>query len=215
MRRGSIKLLHFKNKTDDYRYNNSKRPFASLWNQPEGPWKNAFHGLQNENHLSFIQIVRALAEGNGIRGISRIFEIDKNTALNYLKKAAYQCRRVTNYFLKDLHVEELQLDEMWSFVYKKEKNLTEEEYATYLEGDQWCWIAKDVQTQVIVQYELGKRTYQLAYDFILLSFIIKESRKFRFISSNCIELQFAIISLTFFPKKFSCQEIISRIHHFP
>jgi hypothetical protein len=80
--------------------------------------------LQHENHKSLIQIISAIAEGNGVRGISRIFEIDKNTVLNYLKKAAYQCRRVTNHFLKDLHVEELQLDEMWSFMFKKEKNLT-------------------------------------------------------------------------------------------
>ena len=149
-----------------YTYKYSKRPTVALWNITNIPCNNAFHGLQRKNHKLFIQIVRAFTEGNGVRGISRIFDVDKNTVLAYLKKAAYQCRRVTEHFLTNLHVEELQLDEMWSFVYKKEKNLTQEEYDGALIGDQWCWIAKDAQTKVIVQYEIGKRTYPLAFDLI-------------------------------------------------
>ncbi len=143
-----------------------KRPSAAIWKLPYSSWNNAFYGLWDNKHKLFVQIIRALAEGNGIRGISRIFEIDKNTVLKYLKRAAYQCRRVTNFFIREMHVEELQLDEMWSFVYKKEKNLEENDYISCLNGDQWCWIAKDVRTKVIVQYEIGKRTYQLASDLI-------------------------------------------------
>ena len=143
-----------------------KRPSAAIWKLPYSSWNNAFYGLWDNKHKLFIQIIRALAEGNGIRGISRIFEIDKNTVLKYLKLAAYQCRRVTNFFIREMHVEELQLDEMWSFVYKKEKNLEENDYISCLNGDQWCWIAIDVRTKVIVQYEIGKRTYQLASDLI-------------------------------------------------
>ena len=155
--------LH-KNYDSDYDY--LRRPKATVWDIPNKPWNNAFYGLQQKNHKLFIQVVKALAEGNGVRGISRIFDIDKNTVLQYLKKAAFQCRRVTNHFIQNIHVDELQLDEMWGFVYKKEKNLTEEEYESCLEGDQWCWIAIDTCTKVIVQYEIGKRTYNLANDLI-------------------------------------------------
>lgn len=144
----------------------SKRPKSTVWGIPSEPWNNAFYGLQRKNHRLFVQVVKALVEGNGVRGVSRIFDIDKNTVLQYLKRAAIQCRRVTNHFIQNIHVEELQLDEMWSFVYKKEKNLTEEEYELCLEGDQWCWIAIDACTKVIIQYEIGKRTYELANDLI-------------------------------------------------
>lgn len=144
----------------------SARPEAAIWKLPCGPWRNAFYGLQYEHRSTFVQIVRAFAEGNGVRGIGRIFTVDKNTVLEYLQRAAIQCRRITDLLLRGLHVKELQLDEMWSFVQKKEKNLTEEEYLSQMKGDQWCWVAKDVQTKVMVQYEIGRRTYALARDLI-------------------------------------------------
>lgn len=145
----------------------STRPRAAIWKPSwTGIWHNAFYSLHNKNHRLFVQIVRAFAEGNGVRGISRIFEVDKNSVLKYLERAACQCRRVTDLLINDLSVEEVQLDEMWSFVEKKEKNLTEQEYKLQLKGDQWCWVALDARTKVIVQYEIGKRTYCLARDLI-------------------------------------------------
>ena len=143
------------------------RPRTSLWEPPDdGPWHNAFYGLQHKNYRTFLQIVRAIAEGNGVRGTSRIFDVDKNTVLEYLRRAAVQCRRVTNLLVCNLRVEEMQMDEMWSFVCKKERNLSEEEYLSQLIGDQWCWRAEDARTKVIVQYEIGRRTYTLALDLI-------------------------------------------------
>lgn len=143
------------------------RPMASLWEPPDdGPWCDAFYGLQHNHYRLFVQVVRALAEGNGVRGIGRIFGIDKNTVLNYLERAARQCRRVTDLLIRDLHVVEAQMDEMWSFVFKKERNLSEEEYGSQLLGDQWCWRIEDARTKVIVNYEMGRRTYTLAVDLI-------------------------------------------------
>jgi len=144
----------------------SSRPAASVWEPHGGAWHNAFYGLPDKQHGVFVQIVRAFAEGNGVRGISRIFGVDKNTVLHYLRRAACQCRRVTDLLVQGLRVEELQLDEMWSFVYKKQKHLTPREYERQLKGDQWCWVAIDARTKVLVQYEIGKRTYRLARDLL-------------------------------------------------
>ena len=55
---------------------------------------------------------------------------------------------------------------MWSFVEKKEKHLTEAEYRSSLKGDQWCWSVVDARSKLIVQYEIGKRTYRLALDLV-------------------------------------------------
>jgi len=142
------------------------RPAASVWTPSSGPWRNAFHGLQHKHRGLFVQIVRALAEGNGVRGTSRIFDVDKNTVLAYLRRAGQQCRRVTDRLVRGLHVQEAQLDEMWSFVEKKEKHLTEEEYRSGLKGDQWAWGVLDACTKVLVQYEIGRRTYRLALDLL-------------------------------------------------
>lgn len=145
---------------------NLARPVASIWEPQDGPWHNPFYGLRHENYRDFVRIVRALAEGNGVRGTSRIFEVEENTVLDYLERAAHQCRRVTDLFVRDLHVVEAQMDEMWSFVYKKEKNLSEDEYLSQLMGDQWCARAEDVRKKVIVQYEIGRRNYRLVLDLV-------------------------------------------------
>jgi IS1 family transposase len=170
--------INLKNSDDDlelkdigkfasFNYQNTLRPITAVWNIQKDHYKrSAFYGIKKRNHKMFVQIIRALVEGNGIRGTARIFNVDKNTVLHYLKKAAYQCRSVTNYYIRNLYVEELQLDEMWGFVFKKEKNQTENEYLSCISGDQWCWIAIDVRHRLIVNYEIGKRTYQLADDLI-------------------------------------------------
>jgi hypothetical protein len=111
----------------NYHYWYLPRPKESIWQQDNTPWHNAFYGLPLNNHRIFVQIIYALSEGNGVRGASRIFNVHQDTVLRYLQRAGCQCRRISNYFLKNLHVEELQLDEMWSFVGKKEKRLTEQE----------------------------------------------------------------------------------------
>lgn len=67
------------------------------------------------------RVLKALAEGNGIRACARIFDIDKNTVALILEQAAAHCRRVSEELIKDYHLEECQLDELWSFVKKRKR----------------------------------------------------------------------------------------------
>ena len=68
--------------------------------------------------------MRALAEGNSLRGTGRIVEVDKDTVCDWLDRAGRHCRAVTTYLFDNLHITECQLDELWSFVRKKEAHLT-------------------------------------------------------------------------------------------
>jgi len=65
--------------------------------------------------------MRALAEGNSLRGTGRIVEVDKDTVCDWLDRAGRHCRAVTTYLFDNLHITECQLDELWSFVRKKER----------------------------------------------------------------------------------------------
>jgi len=65
----------------------------------------------------FETAVRALAEGNSIRATARIVQVDKDTACEWLDRAAQHCRLVMLYLWGDLHAIECQLDELWSFVH--------------------------------------------------------------------------------------------------
>ena len=53
-----------------------------------------------------------LAEGLGIRAPARVFEVAPNTVLDWLVEAAEHLRAFSAYFLCDLHVKPLQLDEL-------------------------------------------------------------------------------------------------------
>src|SRR5207302_10827082 len=54
------------------------------------------------------------AEGLGIRGTARVFEVDPNTVLHWLMEAAEQLRAFAQYFLHDLHLTQVQLDELYA-----------------------------------------------------------------------------------------------------
>src|SRR5205823_10011416 len=62
-----------------------------------------FHGKRASVEL-IVRVIACLAEGLGIRGTARVFEIDPNTVLSWLVEAAEQLQAFSQYFLRDLHL---------------------------------------------------------------------------------------------------------------
>jgi IS1 family transposase len=117
------------------------------------------------SHLSddaFETIAQSLAEGVGVSTTARIQKVDKKTVLLVLAKAAGQTEKVQNNLLRNLSVSECQLDEMWSFIGKKEKNLDALEKLQGVLGDAWIWTAFDAVNKVFVAHKIGKRTLPVA-----------------------------------------------------
>jgi transposase-like protein len=83
----------------------------------------AYAGIRTAE-ATFRQGVRQLAEGSSIRATARNVECDKDTVLHWLPRVGQHCLRLLDYFFRDLHLTECQLDELWTFVYKKEAHLT-------------------------------------------------------------------------------------------
>lgn len=106
----------------------------------------------------FETVTRALTEGVGVRSAARIFKVDKKTVLRVLARAADHAVKVSSSLLKDIVVSECQLDEMWSFIGKKEGHLDCLEGLEGILGDAWIWIAFDAVHKVVVAYVVGKRT---------------------------------------------------------
>ena len=102
--------------------------------------------------------MRALAEGNSLRGTGRIVEVDKDTVCDWLDRAGRHCRAVTTYLFDTLHITECQVDELWSFVRKKEAHLTVAEKVLALYGDAWVWIACSPGGTLVPAWVVGKRT---------------------------------------------------------
>lgn len=121
------------------------------------------------SHLAedvFATIAKSLAEGVGVAATARIQDVDKKTVLHVLAKAGDHAMQVNRCFLKDLEVSECQLDEMWSFIGKKEKNLDHIEKLQKILGDAWIWIAFDAINKITLAYNIGKRTLPYAISLI-------------------------------------------------
>jgi IS1 family transposase len=116
----------------------------------------AYLGLEADPAI-FETAVRALAEGNSLRATARIVQIDKDTACDWLDRAAHHCRLVTLYLWRDLHVTECQLDELWSFVHTKERNLPYAKLDCETYGDAWIWVAFAPVWRLVLAFVVGKR----------------------------------------------------------
>jgi IS1 family transposase len=121
----------------------------------------AYFNIQSEARIYTIAM-RALAEGNSLRGTGRIVGVDKDTVCAWLDKAGRHCRAVTAYLFNNLHITECQLDELWSFVHKKEGHLTALEKIRLLYGDAWVWIAFAPEWRLAPTFVIGKRLQENA-----------------------------------------------------
>lgn len=100
----------------------------------------------------------ALAEGLSIRATGRLLTLDKDTVCGWLPRLGEHCNGVMSYFFRNLHLSECQLDELWTFIYKKEDRLTPLEQLLGVYGDTWVWIAFSPVFKLVPAWVIGKRT---------------------------------------------------------
>jgi IS1 family transposase len=122
-----------------------------------------FHGKQAAVEL-IVRVLACLAEGLGIRATARVFEVDPNTVLHWLVEVAEQLRAFSAYFLCDLHVEQLQLDEVYAVLRaRKAGECSDDEAMKRLErSPSWVWTAMAPQSKLLVVVDLGSRTLAMA-----------------------------------------------------
>ena len=65
--------------------------------------------------------------------------------------------------LRNLPCKRMQADEIWSFVYPKQKNVPQEIRGKFGDGDVWTWTALDADTKLIVSWYVGTRDADAAY----------------------------------------------------
>jgi IS1 family transposase len=122
-----------------------------------------FHGKQAAVAL-IVRVLACLAEGLGIRATARVFEVAPHTVLEWLSEAAEQLRAFSAYFLCDLHLEQLQLDELYAVLRAvKDDDLSEDEAIARLErSPYWVWTAMDPKSKLLVVVDVGTRTLAMA-----------------------------------------------------
>ncbi|MFC1946575.1 IS1 family transposase [Chloroflexota bacterium] len=112
------------------------------------------------------QIIKVLCEGNSIRSTARITDSAVNTVVKLLRDVGNTCLKYQDEVMKDLPCQKLQCDEIWSFVYSKDKNVPEEHTGEFGYGDVWTFTAIDADTKLIPSWLVGERNTDCAYAFV-------------------------------------------------
>ncbi len=112
------------------------------------------------------QILALMVEGMSIRAITRLTGASKNTVAKLLADAGEACREYQDAHLRDLPCKRVQADEIWSFVYAKDKNLPPAMRGKYGVGSVWTWTALCADTKLVVSFHVGTRDADCAYEFL-------------------------------------------------
>lgn len=112
------------------------------------------------------RILSCLVDGNSIRATSRITGAAINTVINLLKDVAITFKEYQDKMLRNLPCKNIQVDEIWSFCYAKEKNVPSENKGQLGFGDVWTWTAIDAETKLVPCWLVGGRDAQYAKVFI-------------------------------------------------
>lgn len=110
-----------------------------------------------------VQIINLLVEGSSLRATSRICDVSINTVTKLLVDVGRACEKFHNETVKNLNSKRVQVDEIWSFVYAKEKNAPQDIDGA---GDAWTWTAIDADSKLIISYLVGDRSADTAQVFI-------------------------------------------------
>lgn len=112
------------------------------------------------------QILNALVEGMSIRSTERITHTHRDTIMGLLVEVGRHCQHVLDRQLRRFHSRVIQVDEIWTFVRKKQARLTDIERLDISIGDQYVFAALDADSKLVPTFLLGKRDGQTTLEFM-------------------------------------------------
>ena len=111
-------------------------------------------------------ILQMLVEGSSLRSISRITGASINTVSKLLVDAGNACAAFHDAHVVDVPSRRVQVDELWGFVYAKQKHVDAASKAPAGAGDAWTWTALDADSKLVVSWLVGARDGESAFHFM-------------------------------------------------
>ena len=113
-----------------------------------------------------VAVISALVEGCSVRSTSRLTGVAKGTILRLLAKVGRACAEFQETAIRNVPAKRVQIDEIWSFVGAKQKNVTEQNSARGAVGDVWTFVAIEAQTKLVLSWLVGSRDAGCATEFL-------------------------------------------------
>jgi IS1 family transposase len=110
-------------------------------------------------------VLRSLVEGNSIRATARMTGVARETVANLLRDVGAHCKNYHDRFVTGISTQRIELDEIWSFIGKKERRVLPEEIGQG-KGDIWTWVGMDSDTKLVIGYRVGDRDHHTGFAFV-------------------------------------------------
>src|ERR1035438_388853 len=99
-----------------------------------------------------IAVISALVEGCSVRSTVRMTGVSKGAVLRLLVSVGSACAEYQDRVIRNVAAKRVQVDEIWSFVGCKEKNVTEAKMAAGPCGDVWTFTAIEAQATLVLSW---------------------------------------------------------------
>jgi IS1 family transposase len=113
-----------------------------------------------------VAVISALAEGCSVRSTSRLTGVAKGSILRLLETVGAACAEYHDATVRNVKSKRVQVDEIWSFCYCKQKNLTLKIAEERIAGDVWTFTAIDADTKLAISWSVGQRDAGFASEFL-------------------------------------------------
>jgi IS1 family transposase len=111
-------------------------------------------------------VISSLIEGCSIRSTERMTGVHRDTIMRLLTKVGDGCEVIMDQFMRHLPCENIQVDEIWGYVGKKQRHITKHDNPLTT-GDMWTFVALDRDTKLVPAYRVGKRTAKNTQAFMI------------------------------------------------
>lgn len=113
-----------------------------------------------------IRILHCLVEGTSVRATARLCDVQPKTVLAMLKLAGENCERIMGRTVRNVKVADVQCDEIWGFVKKKEAHKTPAEAHDNSIGDAYTFVGIERNSKLVINFALGRRDTATTQAFI-------------------------------------------------
>ena len=112
-------------------------------------------------------ILEHITEGCGVLKTARLVKVHPDTVSRYTRAAGEHARAAHDELVaRSPETREIQMDEAWSFVAKKEKNCDDDEPEDRFRGDCWDHVAFDPEHRLVVSVVPGERTAESVEELV-------------------------------------------------
>lgn len=116
------------------------------------------HYLSLAYHLSTekrLQVLAALVDGTSERATERMTDVSAKTIRKFALRMGEGSQRLHDRLIRDLRCWLVQMDEIWSYVGKKQKRITPGDPPEF--GDAYTFVAMESNSRLAISFHVGKR----------------------------------------------------------